>query len=229
MINIKSTLSFLRDILIGLITGLAVAWASGDLKWVSISYSSFGASLVGFLDTEISFSLWELLLGSVAWFLLLRLIFFIRRTSLESIPSVDQRNPILDDKIGDGTFEELYGLLNNKLRIQTRVMLLGGIPAPEETLLEMFYYTFDEFRSGVPFGEGLRMVRPGSGMDYRLNEEYKINVLAPKLLEYGLFKVVDLNEGLVVGSEEHSIAPCYYISDLGYKFYDDLKIFYPNL
>lgn len=206
------------------ISVVIVALASALWRWIDIeSFKTSFNLLINWLKFQVP--VWWVILGCFVVWLIIRLIKSIR---LESTPLIHQRNPILDDKIGERTFQELFDILNDKLRVQTRNMRLSGIPAPEETILEMFYHTFDEFRSGVQFGEGLKMVRPGSGMEYRLNEEYKIKVLAPKLLEYGLIEVVDLNDGFIVESKEHPIAPSYCISDLGYKFHDNFKKLYMN-
>lgn len=198
------------------ISVVIIALGSTLWRWIDInSFKTFFNLLINWLEFRLP--VWWVILGCFVVWLLIRLI---KSIGLESTALVDQRNPILDDKIGERTFQELYNILNEKLRVQTSNMRLSGIPAPEETILEMFYRTFGEFKSGVQFGEGLKMVRPSSGMNYHLNEDYKINVLAPKLLEYDLIEVVDLNDGFV-GSEEHPIAPSYCISALGYKFYDN--------
>lgn len=88
--------------------------------WNKLDESSFQkVKLIfkDFLTTAITLPLWALILTTIILVLLIRMRGYILARRQRIIP----RNPVLKEKIGSYTFEELYGILSNeKLRKQPK-------------------------------------------------------------------------------------------------------------
>lgn len=170
-----------------------------------------------FLTTKITLPVWALILATVILVLLIRM----RRYILARQQRTVSRNPVLNEKIGSYTFEELHGILaNEKLRMRTEKMKVRLIPPPDESLLIQFISKYEDFCKGIPVGE--KVILAAMGASYEDDGGYTAEILAPKLLEYSLLEA-ETKEHTISGTSKTFAILTYYVSDKGYKFFDCLK------
>lgn len=192
--------------------------AIGGIIWESINEDSFYKAIsfvVSIISYKVTLSVGMIVLESL--FLLL-LIPVVRYVNIKR--AKPKRNPILDYRIGDLSFEDLYASLRmEKLRDRTDEMITSGIPAPEETLLEQFLYNYDEFREGIMFGDLIRLRE--FGVAKRNDGGYMIEKLAPIFVEYGFLQKI---RKVIIDPQGIRRTTNYYVlSEAGYLFYDCLN------
>ncbi|QRR02464.1 hypothetical protein [Dyadobacter sandarakinus] len=185
----------------------------GAFIWKSVDKKGF----LTFIEYPISFPLWVGLLTTlIVWLVLL----FVKNWRKKR--AVVPRNPIWDTQIGDYTFEELYRELNQKLRVRTSKMDNLGIAPPDTLIITQFKEHYDKFNKGLSGGETLMLMAMG---ELNMNDGgYIVDVLAPKLTEYGL--LTETKNEQVLSGKSYLIVT-YRISDLGYEFYDCLQVVHP--
>lgn len=190
------------------------------LIWSLISFPSlkdFFSQIMTWLNYKITIPVW---VGLLATLIVWQIIIFVKnwRKKRADVP----RNPVWDTQIGDYTFEELYSKLNQKLRVRTSKMDNSGVAPPDTLIIIQFMKHYDKFNKGVSGGETLMLRAMG---ELNMNDGgYMVDVLAPKLTEYGL--LMEIKSEQVLNGKSYSIVT-YKISDLGYEFYDCLQVIHP--
>ena len=170
-----------------------------------------------FLTTKIALPVWVIILATVILVLIIR----IRRYILYRRQHIAPKNPVLNEKIGSYTFEELHGILaNEKLRIRTEKMKDLLIPPPDESLLTQFINKYEDFSKGIPVGD--RNILIALGTISSEDGGYTAEILIPKLLEYDLL-VVEKKDHTIQGRGRSFTVSTFYLSETGYKFFDCLK------
>jgi hypothetical protein len=176
----------------GIIAIIAIIWAKiTNHTWTEI---------YNFVLSILSFNLPVYLFLSVIAF------YFIVKTFIKLFKK--KKDPIWDEQMGNYTFKELYNILiAETFPIRTVGMKLSGMDAPSDNLLILFKVYYIYLNKGVDF-------------DTNINDwGYLYNVLAPKLLGYGL---VDAYQKPINNlPDETEVA--YKTSDLGHKFYAYLE------
>jgi hypothetical protein len=194
--------------------GAVVAWQFFPI-WFS--------KAIAVLKYAVEIPVWGIISGgTVIWFF--RILYrYLRRVRRKPVP----RNPVLDTQIGNYTFEGLLKILESeKLRTQTERMAKEHVAPPDTSLLAQFSKNYEKFKVGVGSGD-LLVVRAEGHLNTN-DGGYVTDVLAPKLLEYGLLKA-STSEHTVPGyGTKQFTMTRYKISELGYKFSDCLASIAPQ-
>jgi hypothetical protein len=194
--------------------GAVVAW-----KFFPIWFSN--AKAVSNYPVEIP--VWGFIAGGTVIWLFRMLYRYLKSIRRKPVP----RNPVLDTEIGNYTFESLLNILKSeKLRTQTERMVIEHVAPPDTVLLAQFIKHYEKFKVGI--GNGDKLVLRAMGHVNTGDGGYLTDVLAPKLLGYGLLEA-NTSEHTVPGYGTKLFTMTRYkISDLGYKFFDCLAIISPK-
>lgn len=185
----------------------------GAYIWKSVDKNSF----LSFIEYQVSFPLWVGLLAAFFGWLIIIFAKYWRKKR-----AVVARNPVWDTQIGNYIFEELYSKLNQKLRVRTSRMDSSGVAPPDTLIVTQFKEHYEKFNKGISGGETLILRAIG---ELNMNDGgYIVDVLAPKLTEYGL--LTETKDEQILSGKSYSIVT-YRISDLGYHFYDCLQVIHP--
>lgn len=192
--------------------------------WAKVDFESFSKATTPFFNwfiREVSLPIWGIILLALPTIILLLL--YVRRNKKKPVISAF-RNPILDTKIGNYSFEQMYGILaKEKLRLQTLDMEKNHMAPPEDTLLKQYLDQYENFKKGVSSGEFTALRQMGLFM--RNDGNYVPELLCPKLTEYGLLKSTKHNV-YALGKQYPVIT--YRVSDDGFKFYDCVQEMQPQ-
>ncbi|MHA4741967.1 hypothetical protein [Dyadobacter sp. MSC1_007] len=204
-------------------TAMLLLWKTFDPK----TFTKFWNLAVGRLNGRLLLPLWAVILVV----LLIPLLFSIIRMTLRYKESKrivkPERNPVLDAQVGNYTFEELYNILRSeRLRTQTARMDAERVAAPETVLLSQFLEKYDEFKIGISGGE--KFVLRAMGEVNIDDGGYTFDVLAPKLMEYGLLAATETDHSISGRPEISFKIRTYKISVVGYAFRDCLEAFLPK-